>query len=84
MASIGVGGMGTNNLRAFLAQPDVQVLAVSDVVKASDAYGHWYKNGWNGPWFGREPARMIVEDNYAKKDPSGLSEFFQSRGISKN
>ena len=36
MASIGVGGMGTNNLRAFLAQPDVQVLAVCDVVEASD------------------------------------------------
>ena len=71
MASIGVGGMGTNNLRAFLAQPDVQVLAVCDVVKANDQYGHWYKNGWNGPWFGREPARMIVEDDYAKKNPSG-------------
>jgi predicted dehydrogenase len=71
MASIGVGGMGTNNLRAFLAQPDVQVLAVCDVVKASDQYGHWYKRGWNGEWFGREPARSIVEDDYAKKSPSG-------------
>ncbi|MGE5293573.1 MAG: hypothetical protein ACM3VT_01965, partial [Solirubrobacterales bacterium] len=46
MASIGCGGMGTNNLRAFLAQPDVQVLAVCDVVTASDQYGHWYKQGW--------------------------------------
>ena len=71
LASIGVGGMGTNNLRAFLAQPDVQVLAVCDVVTASDEYGHWYKNGWNGAWFGREPARKIVDDDYAKKNPSG-------------
>jgi hypothetical protein len=71
MASIGVGGMGTNNLRAFLAQPDVQVLAVCDVVQASDEYGHWYTKGWNGAWFGRESARSIVQDDYARKDPSG-------------
>jgi predicted dehydrogenase len=71
MASIGCGGMGTNNLRAFLAQPDVQVLAVCDVVTASDEYGHWYKQGWNGAWFGREPARKIVEADYAQKNPSG-------------
>lgn len=71
MASIGCGGMGTNNLRAFLAQPDVQVLAVCDVVTASDEYGHWYKQGWNGAWFGREPARKIVDDEYARKSPSG-------------
>jgi predicted dehydrogenase len=71
MASIGVGGMGTNNMRAFLAQPDVRILAVCDVVEANDQYGHWYKKGWNGAWFGREPARKIVEDDYARKDPSG-------------
>lgn len=71
MASIGCGGMGTNNLRAFLAQPDVQVLAVCDVVTASDEYGHWYKKGWNGAWFGREPARKIVDEEYAQKSPSG-------------
>jgi len=71
MGSIGVGGMGTNNMRAFLAQPDVQVVAVCDVVEASDQYGHWYKKGWNGPWFGREPARKIVEEDYAQKNPSG-------------
>ena len=49
MGSIGVGGMGTNNMRAFLSQPDVQVVAVCDVVKASNEYGHWYKKGWQGP-----------------------------------
>jgi predicted dehydrogenase len=71
MGFIGVGGMGTNNMRAFLAQPDVQVLAVCDVVEASDEYGHWYKRGWDGAWFGREPARKIVEAEYARKSPSG-------------
>ncbi|MHC4913230.1 MAG: hypothetical protein ACYTE5_09555, partial [Planctomycetota bacterium] len=72
MGSIGVGGMGTNNMRAFLNQSDVQVIAVCDVVKASDEYGHWYKKGWQGAWFGREPARKIVEDYYAQKERSGL------------
>jgi predicted dehydrogenase len=71
MGFIGVGGMGTNDMRAFLAQSDVQVLAVCDPVKASDEYGHWYKKGWNGPWFGREPAAKIVEDDYAHKANSG-------------
>jgi len=71
MGCIGVGGMGTNNMRAFLSQPDVQVAAVCDVVKASNEYGHWYKNGWQGPWFGREPARNIVDDHYARKTRSG-------------
>jgi len=71
MASIGVGGMGTNDMRAFLGQPDVQVVAVCDVVTANNEYGHWYKNGWQGPWFGRESARKIVEDYYAQKNQSG-------------
>jgi predicted dehydrogenase len=71
MGSIGVGGMGTNNMRAFLAQPDVQVVAVCDVVKASDEYGHWYKRGWQGARFGRESARKIVEDHYAQKNQAG-------------
>jgi predicted dehydrogenase len=71
MGFIGVGGMGTNNMRAFLSQPDVQVVAVCDVVKASNEYGHWYKKGWQGPWFGREPARKIVEDYYSQKTQSG-------------
>jgi predicted dehydrogenase len=71
LASIGVGGMGTNNMRAFLAQPDVQVVAVCDVVEANNEYGHWYKKGWNGEWFGREPARKIVDNEYAQKNPAG-------------
>ena len=75
MGFIGLGGMGTNNMRAFLAQNDVQVLAVCDVVKASDQYGHWYKKGWKGAWFGREPAHNIVEDHYARKNPTGSSPY---------
>lgn len=71
MGSIGTGGMGTNNMRGFMANRDVQVVAVCDVVKASNQYGHWYKKGWQGAWFGREPARNIVEDHYARQKSSG-------------
>ena len=71
MGSIGVGGMGTNNMRAFLTHSDVQVVAVCDVTEANDQYGHWYKKGWQGAWFGREPARKIVDDHYAQKNSSG-------------
>lgn len=71
LGSIGVGGMGTNNMRAFLTQDDVQVVAVCDVVKQSNEYGHWYKKGWQGEWFGRESARKIVDDYYAKKTGAG-------------
>lgn len=70
MGSIGVGGMGTNNMRAFLSNSDVQVVAVCDVTEASNEYGHWYKKGWQGEWFGREPARKIVDDHYAQKGGS--------------
>ena len=71
MGFIGVGGMGTNNMRGFMANGDVQVTAVCDVVKASNQYGHWYKNGWKGPLFGRESARNIVEEHYASQKASG-------------
>lgn len=67
MGFIGVGGMGTNNMRAFLAQPDVQVLAVCDPVRASDEYGHWYKKGWNGAGSGAAGSAKIVEDDYSHR-----------------
>ena len=75
MGSIGVGGMGTNNMRAFLSQPEVRVVAVCDVVEASDTYGHWYKKGWNGAWFGREPARKIVDDHYGGRGCAAYIDF---------
>ena len=70
MGCIGVGGMGTRNLRAFLTRSDVQILAACDPVRASNEYGHWFRNGWNGNWFGRESARKIVDDHYAGKKRS--------------
>lgn len=64
MGCIGVGGMGTNNMRAFMAHDDVQIVAVCDPVTGSREYGHWYTHGWKGDYLGREPARLIVEDYY--------------------
>jgi predicted dehydrogenase len=71
MGCIGLGGMGTNNMRAFLQHSDVQILAVCDVVTGSREYGHWYKLGWKGNYLGRVPARNIVEDHYASRAESG-------------
>ncbi|OVE79540.1 hypothetical protein BVY01_02290 [bacterium I07] len=72
MGFIGLGGMGTNNLRGFLNNRDVQALAVCDVERASNLYGHWYQNGWNGNWFGRESAQNIVNDFYSARLRSGV------------
>ncbi len=66
VACIGVGGMGMRLLRTALQHPDVQIVAVCDPVRASNEYNHWYKEGWKGAWFGREPARCVVEDHYAR------------------
>ena len=39
MALVGAGNMGMGNMRAFLAMPDVRVLAVCDVNRAKRARG---------------------------------------------
>ncbi|MBN1480811.1 Gfo/Idh/MocA family oxidoreductase [candidate division KSB1 bacterium] len=70
LGCIGVGGMGTNNLRNFMGQPDVQIVAVCDPVTETNEYGHWYQHGWNGNHFGRQAARKIVEDYYSSKSGS--------------
>jgi len=70
MGCIGVGGMGTRNLRAFLNRRDVQILAACDPVRANNEYGHWYRSGWKGSWFGREPAQKIVNAHYATRKRS--------------
>ncbi len=64
---IGVGGQGISNLRGFMANRDVQVVAVCDVETGSHEYGDYY---W-GRDLGREPARKIVEQHYAAAARSG-------------
>lgn len=70
MGCIGLGGMGTNNMRQFMGYEDVQIVAVCDPVKGSREYGHWYKNGWKGNYLGRLPAKLIVEDHYTNVKPT--------------
>ena len=64
---IGLGAMGTGNLRSFLGLPDAQVVAVCDVDKQ-----HYRDQDWGkGMAFGRAPAKKGVEDYYAKEQPGG-------------
>ncbi len=61
---IGTGNQGTNDIRSFLRDERVQIVAVCDVNRESAGY-------WNGGVAGREPARRLVEEHYASKRPSG-------------
>ena len=61
---IGTGNQGTNDLKSFLRDERVQIVAVCDVNQRGAGY-------WNGGIAGREPAREIVEKYYGEKRPSG-------------
>jgi predicted dehydrogenase len=64
MAFIGTGNQGTNDMRVFLGDERVQVVAVCDVNKESTGY-------WDGALGGREPAKLWVEQAYADQKASG-------------
>ncbi len=61
---IGTGNQAGNDMRAFLDDNRVQIIAVCDVNKESAGY-------WDGAVAGREPARRLVEGHYAKQKESG-------------
>src|SRR3954447_5075712 len=61
---IGTGNQGFNDIRSFLGDERVQIVAVCDVNRESAGY-------WDGKVGGREPARRLVEEHYAKDRPSG-------------
>jgi len=62
---IGTGNQGTQDMRAFLVENDVQVVAVCDVNRGSDGY----RNA--DQFLGREPGRQIVEKFYSEHNRSG-------------
>jgi predicted dehydrogenase len=62
---IGTGNQGFNDLRSFLRDDRVQVVAVCDANREGPGY-------WEGKVGGREPARGLVEEHYAKQRPSGI------------
>lgn len=65
LGCIGVGNQGINDMRAFLRDERVQVVAVCDVNKGSDS-GYWN----NAPG-GRDVAKEIVEARYAAQTQAG-------------
>ncbi len=69
MGCIGLGGQGTFNLRAFLHQPDVQMVALCDVNAGSDDYDMLYQ--FSGTTAGLKPALERVQTHYAEKSPNG-------------
>lgn len=64
MGCIGLGGRGTVNLKTFLGQPDVQIVALCDV----DAGSTRYEDAWHR---GLGPAQETVEQHYAAQRTSG-------------
>src|SRR3990167_1902629 len=72
LAGIGVGGQGLQNIATFLEFPDVQVVAVCDVNRESGGYLSWnWTQGKEQRLAGREPARRVVDEHYAKQKSSG-------------
>jgi predicted dehydrogenase len=61
---IGTGNQGLNDIRGFLGDKRVQVVAVCDVNREGPGY-------WNGGVAGREPARRLVEAYYAAGRKAG-------------
>ena len=64
MGFIGTGNQGTNDLREFLHDERVQVIAICDLNRESPGY-------WDGSVAGHEPAKRLVEAVYADDKASG-------------
>lgn len=74
LALIGVGGQGHVNLFNFLQLNNVQVVAVCDVNREGGGYISWnWMQGKEQKLGGREPARRLVDEHYAKQ--KGVGEY---------
>jgi len=72
LAGIGVGGQGVQNMKAFQALPEVQVVAVCDVNRESSGYLSWnWAEGKETQVWGREPVRRLMDESYAQQQRSG-------------
>ena len=72
LACIGTGGQGVQNLTSLMEFPEMQVVAVCDVVKEQDDYQSWnWSSGKERRAAGREPARRLADEYYAKDSASG-------------
>jgi predicted dehydrogenase len=63
LAVIGTGNQGFNDIKSFLRDDRVQLVAVCDVNRESAGY-------WEGKIGGREPAQRLVDEHYAKDKSS--------------
>ena len=74
LALIGMGGQGHVNLFNFLQIDEVQVVAVCDVNREGGGYISWnWMQGKEQKLGGREPARRLVDEHYAKQ--KGVGEY---------
>jgi predicted dehydrogenase len=72
LAGIGLGGQGLQNVAALQEFPEVQVVAVCDVDRERGSYLSWnWSQGQEQRRCGREPARHLVDEFYAKQQRSG-------------
>ncbi len=72
LAGIGLGGQGLQNMVAFQGLPEVQVVAVCDVNREGGGYLSWtWSQGKEQKLCGREPARRLMDEGYAKQQRSG-------------
>jgi len=72
LALIGMGGQGHVNLFNFLQMDEVQVVAVCDVNREGGGYISWnWMQGKERKLGGREPARRLVDEHYAKQKGVG-------------
>ncbi len=65
VALVGAGGRGIQNMKALMALPDVQVIAIADPAEDFSLEAYYYKGRG-----GRKPARAAAEEHYAKKTPT--------------
>lgn len=70
MGCIGLGGQGTYNMRAFMNNPEVQILALCDVNKGSNDYDMLYQFK-DSTTAGLARAKEMVEEYYATNSQSG-------------
>jgi len=65
VAMIGCGNQSTIDTRAFLVEPDTQIVAICDVNRASGGYRD------ESQFLGREPMRKVVEQYYTDRNKTG-------------
>ncbi len=76
VAVIGTGNQGIGDLKSFMKDERVQVVAVCDVNRESPGY-------WDGAVGGSAPAKRIVDAHYAAQDPKykGCQEYSDFREV---